>query len=222
MVAAVGIDCFGSVIDCYWPSALGSDLRQALARERIVEAATRHDYVLGISATAFSMINQQLKRDGYSASIDPSIFMWLANITDPELRDTATVRLEIVPKRHQSRPNNNARQIAQFIWHLVEGQGCQREAAGEPGHGREATTPASVRISSQSCRRSSINIFINMHVLISFYAPSGLSSSTPPEVRNKSQRCQNYGKENATNLRDGLLGLKPHQAQSCYAVLIVD
>ena len=35
------------------------------------------------AASAFSMINQQLKRDGYAASIDPSIFIWLANITDP-------------------------------------------------------------------------------------------------------------------------------------------
>jgi hypothetical protein len=33
------------------------------------------------AASAFSMINQQLKRDGYTASIDPSIFIWLANIT---------------------------------------------------------------------------------------------------------------------------------------------
>ena len=41
------------------------------------------------AASAFSMINQQLKRDGYAASIDPSIFIWLANITDPEMRDTA-------------------------------------------------------------------------------------------------------------------------------------
>src|SRR5207244_1986015 len=31
------------------------------------------------AASAFSMINQQLKRDGYAASIDPSIFIWLAN-----------------------------------------------------------------------------------------------------------------------------------------------
>ena len=42
-----------------------------------------------IKVVAFSMINQQLKRDGYAASIDPSIFIWLANITDPEMRDTA-------------------------------------------------------------------------------------------------------------------------------------
>src|SRR6266481_1335277 len=42
------------------------------------------------AASAFSMINQQLKRDGYSASIDPSIFIWLANITEPETRDTGT------------------------------------------------------------------------------------------------------------------------------------
>jgi hypothetical protein len=36
------------------------------------------------AASAFSMINQQLKRDGYAESIDPSIFIWLANITEPE------------------------------------------------------------------------------------------------------------------------------------------
>ena len=81
------------------------------------------------AASAFSMINQQLKRDGYTASIDPSIFIWLANITDPEMRNTATMRLEIVPNRHQGGPSTNARQFAQFIWHLVEGQGCRRQAA---------------------------------------------------------------------------------------------
>jgi hypothetical protein len=80
------------------------------------------------AASAFSMINQQLKRDGYAASIDPSIFIWLANITEPETRNTATMRLEIVPN-HQGRPSTNARQVAQFIWHLVEGQGCRRQAA---------------------------------------------------------------------------------------------
>ena len=80
------------------------------------------------AASAFSMINQQLKRDGYAASIDPSIFIWLANITEPETRDTATMRLEIVAN-HQGRPSTNARQVAQFIWHLVEGQGCRRQAA---------------------------------------------------------------------------------------------
>ena len=80
------------------------------------------------AASAFSMINQQLKRDGYAASIDPSIFIWLANITEPETRDTGTMRLEIVPN-HRGRPSTYARQVAQFIWHLVEGQGCQREAA---------------------------------------------------------------------------------------------
>src|SRR5881227_1828806 len=36
------------------------------------------------AASAFSMINQQLKRDAYAVSIDPSIFIWLANITEPE------------------------------------------------------------------------------------------------------------------------------------------
>ena len=81
------------------------------------------------AASAFSMINQQLKRDGYAASIDPSIFIWLANITDPETRNTATMRLEIVSNRHQGRPSTSARQVAQFIWHLVEGQGCPRQAA---------------------------------------------------------------------------------------------
>ena len=81
------------------------------------------------AASAFSMINQQLKRDGYAASIDPSIFVWLANITDPEMRNTATMRLEIVPNRPQGGPSTDARQVAQFIWHLVEGQGCRREAA---------------------------------------------------------------------------------------------
>jgi len=80
------------------------------------------------AASAFSMINQQLKRDGYAASIDPSIFIWLANITEPETRDTGTMRLEIVPN-HRDRPSTNARQVAQFIWHLVEGQGCGRQAA---------------------------------------------------------------------------------------------
>jgi hypothetical protein len=80
------------------------------------------------AASAFSMINQQLKRDGYAASIDPSIFIWLANITEPETRDTGTMRLEIVPN-HRGRPSTYARQVAQFIWHLVEGQGCQRQAA---------------------------------------------------------------------------------------------
>src|SRR5690349_3273675 len=80
------------------------------------------------AASAFSMINQQLKRDGYAASIDPSIFIWLANITEPETRDSATMRLEIVPN-HRGRPSTNARQVAQFIWHLVEGQGCPRQAA---------------------------------------------------------------------------------------------
>jgi hypothetical protein len=80
------------------------------------------------AASAFSMINQQLKRDGYAASIDPSIFIWLANITEPETRNTATMRLEIVPN-HQGRPSTSARQVAQFIWHLVEGQGCRRQAA---------------------------------------------------------------------------------------------
>jgi len=80
------------------------------------------------AASAFSMINQQLKRDGYAASIDPSIFIWLANITEPETRDTGTMRLEIVPN-HRGRPSTYARQVAQFIWHLVEGQGCGRQAA---------------------------------------------------------------------------------------------
>src|SRR5712671_289675 len=80
------------------------------------------------AASAFSMINQQLKRDGYAASIDPSIFIWLANITEPETRDTGTMRLEIVPN-HQGRPSTYERQVAQFIWHLVEGQGCRRQAA---------------------------------------------------------------------------------------------
>jgi hypothetical protein len=80
------------------------------------------------AATAFSMINQQLKRDGYAASIDPSIFIWLANITEPETRDTGTMRLEIVPNR-RDRPSTYARQVAQFIWHLVEEQGCRRQAA---------------------------------------------------------------------------------------------
>jgi hypothetical protein len=80
------------------------------------------------AASAFSMINQQLKRDGYAASIDPSVFIWLANITEPETRDTGTMRLEIVPN-HGGRPSTYARQVAQFIWHLVEGQGCRRQAA---------------------------------------------------------------------------------------------
>ena len=80
------------------------------------------------AASAFSMINQQLKSDGYAASIDPSIFIWLANITEPETRDTGTMRLEIVPN-HRGRPSTYARQVAQFIWHLVEGQGCRRQAA---------------------------------------------------------------------------------------------
>lgn len=80
------------------------------------------------AASAFSMINQQLKCDGYAASIDPSIFIWLANITEPETRDTGTMRLEIVPN-HRGRPSTYARQVAQFIWHLVEGHGCRREAA---------------------------------------------------------------------------------------------
>jgi hypothetical protein len=80
------------------------------------------------AASAFSMINQQLKRDGYAASIDPSIFIWLANITEPETRDTGTMRLEIVPN-HRGRPSTYARQVAQFIWHLVEGQGCRQQAA---------------------------------------------------------------------------------------------
>jgi hypothetical protein len=80
------------------------------------------------AASAFSMINQQLKRDGYAASIDPSIFIWLANITEPERRDTGTMRLEIVPN-HRGRPSTYARQVALFIWHLVEGQGCRRQAA---------------------------------------------------------------------------------------------
>ncbi|GLR89574.1 hypothetical protein GCM10007857_62870 [Bradyrhizobium iriomotense] len=80
------------------------------------------------AASAFSMINQQLKRDGYAASIDPSIFIWLANITEPETRDSGTMRLEIVPN-HRGCPSTYARQVAQFIWHLVEGQGCRRQAA---------------------------------------------------------------------------------------------
>ncbi|MEY9134122.1 hypothetical protein [Bradyrhizobium diazoefficiens] len=80
------------------------------------------------AASAFSIINQQLKRDGYPASIDPSIFIWLANITEPETRDTGTMRLEIVPN-HRGRPSTYTRQVAQFIWHLVEGQGCRRQAA---------------------------------------------------------------------------------------------
>ena len=80
------------------------------------------------AASAFSMINQQLKRDGYAASIDPSIFHWLANITEPETRDTGTMRLEIV-RNHRGRPSTYTRQVAQFIWHLVEGQGCRRQAA---------------------------------------------------------------------------------------------
>jgi hypothetical protein len=80
------------------------------------------------AASAFSMINQQLKRDGYAASIDPSIFIWLANITEPETRDTGTMRLEIVPN-HRGRPSTYTRQVAQFVWHLVEGQGCGRQAA---------------------------------------------------------------------------------------------
>ncbi|WFU43519.1 hypothetical protein QA640_14340 [Bradyrhizobium sp. CB82] len=79
------------------------------------------------AASAFSMINQQLKRDGYAASIDPSIFIWLANITEPETRDTGSMRLEIVPN-HRGRPSTYARQVAQFIWHL-EGLGCRRQAA---------------------------------------------------------------------------------------------
>jgi hypothetical protein len=80
------------------------------------------------AASAFSMINQQLKRDGYAASIDPSIFIWPANITEPETRDTETMRLEI-GSNHRGRPNPYARQVAQFIWHLVEGPGCRRQAA---------------------------------------------------------------------------------------------
>ncbi|WP_439400010.1 hypothetical protein ACRQ5Q_41055 (plasmid) [Bradyrhizobium sp. PMVTL-01] len=80
------------------------------------------------AASAFSMINQQLRRDGYAASIDPSIFTWLANITEPETRDMGTMRLEIIPN-HRGRPSTYARQVAQFIWHLVEGQGCGRQAA---------------------------------------------------------------------------------------------
>jgi hypothetical protein len=80
------------------------------------------------AASAFCMINQQLKRDGYATSIDPSIFIWLANITEPQTRDTGTMRLEIVPN-HRGRPSTYERQVAQFIWHLVEGQGCRRQAA---------------------------------------------------------------------------------------------
>ncbi|MDA9498130.1 hypothetical protein XI05_11780 [Bradyrhizobium sp. CCBAU 11357] len=80
------------------------------------------------AASAFSIINQQLKRDGYAASIDPSIFIWLANITEPQTRDAGTMRLEIVPN-HQGPPSTYARQVAQFIWQLVEGQGCRRQAA---------------------------------------------------------------------------------------------
>jgi hypothetical protein len=75
------------------------------------------------AASAFSMINQQLQRDGYAASIDPSIFIWLANITEPETRNTATMRLEIVPNHH-GRPSTTERQVAQFIWHLVEDGGA--------------------------------------------------------------------------------------------------
>lgn len=74
------------------------------------------------------MINQQLKRDGYAASIDPSIFIWLANITELETRDAGTMRLEIVPNL-RDHPSTYARQVAQFIWHLVERQGCPLQAA---------------------------------------------------------------------------------------------
>src|SRR4051812_46022134 len=80
------------------------------------------------AASAFSIINQQLKRDGYAASIDPSIFIWLANITEPETRDTGTMRLEVVPN-HRGPPSTYTRQVALFIWHLVEGQGCRPQAA---------------------------------------------------------------------------------------------
>ena len=81
------------------------------------------------AASAFSMINQQLKRDGYTASIDPSIFIWLANITDPETRNTATMRLEIVPNRHQDRPSTNAR------WSLNSSGTLSRgRAAGDRPH----------------------------------------------------------------------------------------
>lgn len=80
------------------------------------------------AAIAFSIINQQLKRDGYAASIDPSIFIWLANITEPATRDTGTVRLEIVANL-RGYPSTYARQVAHFIWHLVEGQGCPLQAA---------------------------------------------------------------------------------------------
>ncbi|WP_445219640.1 hypothetical protein ACKWRH_05530 [Bradyrhizobium sp. Pa8] len=80
------------------------------------------------AASAFSMINQQLKRDGYAASIDPSIFIWLANITEPETRDTGTMRLEIV-RNLRGHPSTYARQVAHFIWHLVEAQGCPLQAA---------------------------------------------------------------------------------------------
>src|SRR3954451_10507230 len=80
------------------------------------------------AASAFSMINQQLKRDGYAASIDPSIFIWLANITEPETRDTGTMRLEIVPN-HGGRPSTYTLSVAQLIRPLVEGQGFRRQAA---------------------------------------------------------------------------------------------
>jgi hypothetical protein len=74
------------------------------------------------------MINQQLRRDGYAASIDPSIFIWLANMTEPETRNTATMRLEIV-LNHQGRPSTSGRQVAQFIGTLSRGR-----AAGDRPH----------------------------------------------------------------------------------------
>ena len=84
------------------------------------------------AASAFSMINQQLKRDGYAASIDPSIFIWLASITEPETRDTGTIRLEIVPN-HRGRPSTTRARSLNSSGILSRGR-----AAGDRPHIRGA------------------------------------------------------------------------------------
>ena len=110
------------------------------------------------AASAFSMINQQLKRDGYAASIDPSIFIWLASITEPETRDTGTIRLEIVPN-HRGRPSTTRARSLNSSGILSRGR-----AAGDRPHIRGL---AEARHSASFAREGLSVLIINM----TFFTP---------------------------------------------------
>jgi len=82
------------------------------------------------AATVFAEIDQWLAPAGYRPSVDPAIWRLLSDVSDPTRRDFSGVQLAIERIRHRGRPRKfDDRQIAEFVWHLVQRRCWKRAAA---------------------------------------------------------------------------------------------